>query len=214
MSSSKQTARKCLATGDVKPKTDLIRFVVSPDGKLTPDLAGKLPGRGLWVSADPACLEKAISKNLFARAAREKVEIDEGLLKQIEALLLDRAQSAVSMARRSGSVVAGFVKVEAELRRAPPLALLEASDGAADGRRKLTNLAKAWQNDQKSQISVIGCLSSSELGLAFGRGSVIHAALTNTGAGNKALAELRRLEGFRPMKPSARDNDRPKTHAS
>jgi len=214
MSSSKQTARKCLATGEVKPKTELIRFVVSPEGKLTPDLAGKLPGRGLWVTGDRESIEKAISKNLFARAARQKVEIDEGLLTQTEALLLDRAQSAVSLARRSGSVVAGFVKVEAELRRGPPLALLEASDGAADGRRKLTNLAKAWQNEQKSQISVIGCLSSSELGLAFGRGSVIHAALTNTGAGNKALTELRRLEGFRPTKHLAWNNNRPEARIS
>jgi predicted RNA-binding protein YlxR (DUF448 family) len=213
MARVKEQGRRCLASGNVKPKCELIRFVIDPDGRLTPDLAGKLPGRGLWVSCDRESLKKAVTKNLFSRAARQAVIVDADLVERVEALLLTRAQSAIGMARKSGASVAGFTKVESALRRHPPLALLEASDGSADGRRKLINLAKAWQNDEKSRISVIGCLTSGELGLAFGRGSVIHAALTNSGAANKALAELNRLCGFRPMIPSAWQNNEPETCA-
>ena len=64
--------RKCIATGEVQPKHGLIRFVIGPESQIAPDLAEKLPGRGIWVSADRAALAKAAKKGLFARAARGK----------------------------------------------------------------------------------------------------------------------------------------------
>jgi predicted RNA-binding protein YlxR (DUF448 family) len=197
--------RKCIASGELKPRGELIRFVVGPEGSLVPDVEGKLPGRGLWLTSSRAGLEKAIAKKAFARAAKAAVEIPAGLVDLVERLLVERAIQALALSRRSGAIVSGFGKVEAMLRAKAPIALFEAQDDAADGRRKLLGLAKAWQNDKKRPISVIGSLNSDELGLAFGRGSVIHAALEKSGVADRVMTDFRRLDGFRSWTPKSWD---------
>lgn len=193
--------RKCIASGQSRPRAALLRFVVGPKGTLVPDIENKLPGRGLWVTSTRAALETALSKKAFLRAAKEPVSVPSGIVELVERLLLSRAIEGLALSRRAGRVVAGFGKVENLVRNQPPAALFEASDGAEDGRRKLLGLAKAWQNDKKGPIPVIGSLDSRELGLAFGRGSVIHAALENSGFTARILADFRRLDGFRPWAP-------------
>jgi predicted RNA-binding protein YlxR (DUF448 family) len=172
---------------------------VGPNNVLCPDLSKELPGRGLWVSASRADLDHTISKGLFARAAKAQVTVPENLSDLVERLLADRVIASLSLARRSGAVTAGFTKVEALLRQKRPLALLEASDGAQDGRRKLLGLAKAWKNDPAGEIPVVFSLDSAELGLAFGRGSVIHAALEHSGIGTRVMQDVQRLDGFRQI---------------
>ncbi len=193
--------RKCISSGEIKPPSELVRFVVGPQNMLCPDLARKLPGRGIWVSVDRAALERAVAKGLFARAAKCQLTVPDNLVDLVERLLVARVIEGLSLARRSGAVIAGFTRVEAMLRQARPLALLEAKDGALDGRRKLLGLAKAWQKDPEGEIPVVSCLDSAELGLAFGRGSVIHAALERSGIGARVMQDLQRLGGFRDWIP-------------
>ncbi len=104
--------RRCIVTGEVQPKAGLIRFVVSPEGVVVPDLAGKLPGRGIWVTADRAAIEKAAAKGLFARAARTGVTVPESLADLVEAGLARRVVDLISLARKAGLAVAGFEKVK------------------------------------------------------------------------------------------------------
>ena len=70
--------RRCIVTGEVQPKAGLIRFVAGPDGQVVPDLAEKLPGRGIWVTADRAAIAKAAAKGLFSRGARARVGAPDG----------------------------------------------------------------------------------------------------------------------------------------
>lgn len=198
--------RRCIATAETRPQAELLRFVVGPEGQIVPDVAGKLPGRGLWLTPTREALALAIKKNAFARAAKAPVTVPDGLAELIERLLVARAIEGLALARRSGAVVCGFQKVENALRQAPPAALFEASDGAADGRSKLLGQAKRWQKEQKQPIPVIGSLNSVELGLAFGRGSVIHAALEKSGIAPRILSDFTRLNGFRPGMPSEWEN--------
>jgi len=193
--------RKCISSGEIKPQSELIRFVVGPENVLCPDLSGKLPGRGIWVTVTRTALEQAKTKGLFSRAAKSQITVPDDLIDLVERLLVARVIEGLSLARRSGAVTAGFTKVEVMLRQVRPLALLEAKDGASDGRRKLLGLAKAWQNDPEGEIPVVSCLDSSELGLAFGRGSVIHAALERSGIGARVMQDLQRLGGFRDWTP-------------
>jgi len=90
----------------------MIRFVVGPEGDVVPDLARRLPGRGLWVKAERSAVERAVAKNLFARAARASVKPAADLAERVEWLLLERALADLGRARRAGRAVAGFVKVE------------------------------------------------------------------------------------------------------
>ena len=62
----KPRERRCLVTGEVRPKAALVRFVVSPDGAIVPDIAERLPGRGLWLTARRDIVAAAVAKRLFA----------------------------------------------------------------------------------------------------------------------------------------------------
>lgn len=180
--------RKCIATGEVQPKHGLIRFVIGPEGLIAPDLAEKLPGRGIWVAADRAALDKAVGKGLFARAARAPVQVPEGLTDRIEALLAQRVVALISLARKSGRAVAGYEKVKDMLAREEARVLIQASDGSERGKSKLSTPQGG---------SFIGWLTAEELGQAFGRQTTIHAALGAGGLLHRVVEEAARLKGLR-----------------
>lgn len=180
--------RRCIVTAEVQPKAGLIRFVAGPDGMVVPDLAEKLPGRGIWVAADRAAIEKAASKGLFARAAKAPVRAPEGLADLVEIGVAKRVVELVSLARKSGIAVAGFEKVKGWLAEGRAKVLLQASDGSERGKGKLwTPTGGRW----------FGCLTASELGLSFGRDHVIHGALAAGGLTDKVILEAGRLTGLR-----------------
>ena len=186
--------RRCIVTGESGGRGGLIRFVLDPDDRVVPDLSGRLPGRGLWVTADRATLERAVARQVFRRAARRPVEVPADLVATVEAGLRRRVRELVGLARRAGAAVAGFEKVSALLAARRAAVLLEASDGAEGGRGKLRG--------QSGGLPVVACLDSGELGLAFGRPSVVHAALAPGGLAERFLEEARRLHGVAvPLPP-------------
>ena len=104
--------RKCIATGDVQPKHGLIRFVVGPDAQIVPDIAGKLPGRGIYVAADRVALDKSVEKKLFARGAKQAVQVADDLVAEVERQLARRVIDLIALSRKSGRAVAGDEKVK------------------------------------------------------------------------------------------------------
>lgn len=182
--------RRCIVTGDVQPKGGLVRFVVSPEGQVVPDFAGKLPGRGLWVTADRAVLETAVKKGAFSRAARAQVTVPEGLVAMVEDGLARRVVELVSLARKAGLAVAGFEKVKDWLAQGKARVLLQATDGSERGKGKL------WTPEGGRYFAV---LTASELGLAFGRDHVIHGALAAGGLSRRVVEEAAKLAGFRKL---------------
>jgi hypothetical protein len=185
--------RRCIVTGEVLPAARLIRFVLNPQGDVVPDIAAKLPARGIWVSASRELLERAVAKGHFSRAARAPVAVANDISRRVEALLVARMAGDLGLARRSGQLVAGFDNVARALAgRQPPGVLVEASDGAWEGRRKLLAVAKG------SAVAIVDCLTGSELSLALGRENVIHAALKSGRLSERLTTDAGRLSGFRP----------------
>ncbi len=180
--------RKCLATGEVRPKSDLIRFVSGPDSTIVPDISGKLPGRGIYVSASRAALEKAVSKRLFSKGAKAQVTVPEGLVETVETLVAKRVVDLISLARKSGDAVAGYEKVKSWLDQERAKVLIQASDGSGRGKSKLSTPHRG---------TYIGWLTADELGLAFGRQTVIHSALASGGLSARVVEEAKRLKGLR-----------------
>lgn len=180
--------RKCIATGEAQPKHGMIRFVVGPDNMIVPDLMEKLPGRGIWVSSDRMALDTAVAKKLFARAAKQPVTLPEDLTGLVETALVNRVTSLLAMARKSGDAVAGYEKVKDWLSKDYADVLIQASDGSERGKNKLSTPYEG---------SFIGWLTSNELGLAFGRETVIHAALGTGGLSKRVVEEAARLRGLR-----------------
>lgn len=185
----KATSRRCIATGEVLPKPRLIRFVVGPENILVPDLEERLPGRGLWVSADRAALDRAVAKGLFSRAARATVRVPEGLADRLEALLAQRLVRQIGLARRAGKAVAGYEKVRSWLQNGTASVLLAAADGADEGRGKLRALAGG--------LPLVEVLRADEMGEAFGRDRAVHIAIARGGLAERILTESARLVGLR-----------------
>lgn len=181
--------RRCVATGESGGTHGLIRFALNPEGLVTPDFAERLPGRGVWVTAARAPLEKAVKRNLFARGFKAPARAPEGLIGMVEAGLARRLIEALGLARKAGLAICGFEKVKARLKSGPVAALIEASDGAEQGRAKLRPMA--------GEAGLVVSLTAEELGLAFGREFVIHGVLDRGGAAERVLRESRRLSGFR-----------------
>ncbi|WP_299281564.1 RNA-binding protein [uncultured Tateyamaria sp.] len=180
--------RKCIATGEVQPKYGLIRFVVGPEAQIVPDIAGKLPGRGIYVAADRAALDKAVAKKLFARGAKQPVQVPENLVAEVERQLARRVVDLIALSRKSGRAVAGYEKVKAWLQMEEAQVLIQAVDGSGRGKTKLSTPHFG---------SYIGWLTSDELGLAFGRQTVIHGALASGGLTQRVVEEANRLRGVR-----------------
>lgn len=181
--------RRCLATGAVRPKAEMLRFVAGPEGTVVPDILERLPGRGLWLTASRDIVAAASSKRLFAKAARTAIAAPVDLADQVEALLARRCRDLLGLARRAGQATAGYEKVRAWIQSGKAGVLLGASDGAEDGRRKLSALGRG--------LPVISVLRGDELAAGLGRETAVHAAVKGGKLADTLRRDAARLAGFR-----------------
>jgi predicted RNA-binding protein YlxR (DUF448 family) len=186
--------RLCVATRTVRPVSDLIRFVVGPEGDAVPDVKHRLPGRGVWVTATQEALDEAIRRKAFARGFKREVRLPSDLVARTERQLERAALDALAIAGKAGLVVAGFAKAEAALERGNATALLHAAEASPEGIRKLDS---ALRRGPGGPLPVIGFLTSAQLDLALNRPNVVHAALLAGPVSETFLARCRRLERFR-----------------
>ncbi len=202
--------RKCIVTGRSGEADRLIRFVAGPDDMVVPDLKRTLPGRGCWVTASRAHVDKAAARNHFSRSLRRKVTVPSDLGALVDRLIADRAVGALSMARKAGDVVAGAAKVDGALRSGRAIAVLHAVEAAPDGVRKLDQARRATVHLGGPDAAIFDLLSTEQMSLAFGGGNAIHAAVLDGQAGRAALRRLEALRDYRTSgDPRAGASDAP-----
>ncbi len=180
--------RRCLASGASLPQRELVRFIVGPDSQIVPDIAGKLPGRGLWVTARRKDVEMACDQNLFSRAARAQVIVPDDLCDLVGKLLRRNCLGLIGLSRKAGELITGFEKVKSCLGAGQAAVLICAADAGSDGREKLFRFAK--------DLPKIQAFSSAELSAALGRENVVHIALKDGGLAHRLVKEARRLASF------------------
>jgi len=186
------TTRRCIASGELHAKGDLLRFVVAPDGSLVFDLAGKLPGRGLWLLPRRDMLDKACARKLFARAARTAVVVPEDLSEQVARALRERCLDLLGLARRAGELTGGFEKVRSWLSGGRVGLLFQAADAAEGGRQKLRALAQAVV----PAPPVVEVFTAEQLGRALGRDAMVHVAIAPGRLAERLAAEVARLRAI------------------
>jgi hypothetical protein len=191
------TERLCIATRAVKPIGEMVRFVVGPDGTVVPDLRRKLPGRGIWVTATGDALALAIKRKAFRASFKRDVQADIGLVALTDQLLERAALDALAICGKASLAVAGFAKVAAALARDRTVALLHASNAAADGVRKLDAALQRRLAEGPGQVRIVRDFSPEQLDLALARPNVVHAALLPGSTSNTFLARHARLTRFR-----------------
>ncbi|MFQ5774111.1 MAG: RNA-binding protein [Kiloniellaceae bacterium] len=185
--------RRCIASGDVRPKAALIRFVAAPDGTVVPDLSARLPGRGLWLSPGRDMIQAACDRNLFAKAAKAPLRAPDDLAEQVERLLLRRCIDLLGLARRAGQVVRGFDRVAARVAEGKVGLVLQAADGAEGGRRKLRVMARA----RDPALPIVALFSARQLGQALGEGACVHVAVAPGRLAERLREEAARLAALR-----------------
>lgn len=205
--------RSCVVTRAAKEPDDLIRFVAGPDGMIVPDLRRKLPGRGAWTSVSAAVVAEAVKRKAFERALKTKVTVPADLPVMVDALMLRDALQALAMANKAGLVTAGFAKVESQIDAGRCAAVIEASDGAEDGRRKIGQaltraaFAREGSGGTRREVPVVTIFTAADLELALGRAHVIHAALAPGPAAEGFLSRWRRLVRYRTNDAGATGSD-------
>jgi predicted RNA-binding protein YlxR (DUF448 family) len=189
--------RLCAVSRASKPIEELIRFVAGPDGALTPDLARRLPGRGVWIDATRQIVTLAVRQKAFAKSLKRQVSVPADLADLVERLMVRRLAEALSIANKAGLVVAGFAKVEEQIARERVAVLLHAADAANDGMEKLDRKFKALTGLESAPARIVRELTGGEMSLAMGRPNVIHAAAAEGGATRRLIEEARRIRRFR-----------------
>lgn len=198
----KGTERKCVATGKVEDTAKMIRFVLNPHGDVVPDIMGKLPGRGVWVTAHREQMAKAIKVGGFPRGFKTKLKVDNSLTEMTEKLLARRLLGLLSMARKSGHIAIGYDQVKAAAGSGKIAWRIEAREGAADGRGKIRTLSKAVARELEMVLpKVMGCFTGAELAEALGRDTVIHVSLPPGKLAKAFTADAARYRGFAQLIP-------------
>jgi predicted RNA-binding protein YlxR (DUF448 family) len=196
----RERERRCIVSDEVLPEARLIRFALAPGGVVVPDVAAKLPGRGAWVRADRQCVERAASKGAFTRAFKQDAKAGADLARQTESLLQRRCLDQLGLVRRAGGLAIGATQVESAIRAKPTPLLIQAADGAQEGREKLMSLhIGLWGRPP----AAVGCFSAEDLAVALGRERVIHACLLQERLALAWAADIGRLAGFRAIVPSS-----------
>lgn len=185
--------RRCLVSGETKPCAEMLRFVIGPDDLVVFDVAGKLPGRGLWLSARLDMLKTAAAKGSFARAAKARAKVTDTLVADVARLLRARCLDRIGLARRAGDLVQGYDNVRASVKGkgtakgSAPGVLIEAADGGEDGREKVMRLAPG--------VAVVALFTAEEIGRAIGRDNAVHAVMSQGKMAKAFLQDARRLAG-------------------
>jgi predicted RNA-binding protein YlxR (DUF448 family) len=192
-------ARRDIVSGEVMDEARLVRFVLGPDGSVLPDFARKLPGRGMWVEARRDALNTAVKRGAFSRAAKTKVAAPADLADQVEQGLIRRLAHTLGLARRSGDLTLGFEKAASALEGGKAAWMIEASDGSADGRRKLLNIARRSAKPPR----LFGVFTAQELSLALGVEPVVHCVFLAGRGVEGWTCDVERLSGFRPLLPES-----------
>ncbi len=201
--------RQCALTRISKPVSDLLRFALSPDNILVPDVDAKAPGRGVWISDNIEDVALSVKKNVFAKSLKQKIEVPSDLAQITQTRLEQRLKGALGLARKAGQLQTGATRVKSTIAGHTIIALLTATDAASDGRRKMLASLKAARfageefadADEGEFVPLketphFDVLTSIQLGLALGQENVIHAALTHGAAAKSALLRVRKLTKY------------------
>jgi predicted RNA-binding protein YlxR (DUF448 family) len=180
--------RRCIVTRSQGERARMIRFVLGPDRQVVPDLAARLPGRGMWLSARADVLETARAKGAFARAARGPVTCPADLDAVLRAGLLRRVTDHLGLARRAGQAVAGFGRAREWVTQGRAAGVIQAEDGSVEERARLLSGARG--------IWVAWPLPASALGAVFGRDHAVHVAVAPGRLAETLLNEIERLSGM------------------
>jgi len=186
--------RSCIACRREGDKDSFLRFVLAPDGSVTPDLEEKLPGRGAYTCVARSCLLEAVKKRQFGRSFKGAAAPVDGaaLDSLLQELMQRRISGYLALANKAGAAVSGGDAVERVLKGTPSPSLLVLSvDISVAIGEKLEGQAR------RAGIELARVLNKEALGMLLGKESDRSAvAIMSTGFGQSLIREIRRYRNY------------------
>ena len=181
--------RKCVLTGNILPKEELLRFVLLKDGTILPDFNKKLDGHGFYLSNSKTLLQGLSAKaNPLNKILHTKTIMAEDMPQIVEQILYKRGLDAVNLARKAGDLVSGFEKVKEVIAKGKAAFVIEASDAGDDGKQKIAAMSK---DVEKFIIYDVAALSK-----ALNRENTVHLAVKKGPMSNMVRTALQRYQTF------------------
>ncbi|AKH41094.1 hypothetical protein FHS61_001618 [Altererythrobacter atlanticus] len=194
--------RRCIVSGRIDTRDNLLRLAVSPDGDVLPDALARAPGRGAWIGVSREELEQAQAsgklKAALARAFKTgKLQIPEDLPALMENALMRAFLQRLGLEMRAGHLILGSDRIAGEARMGCIAALYHAADASDDGCRKLDQAFRVGMDAEGSGMAGIRLpLDRTALSVALGRENVVHLALADGASAGRVAIPLGRLLNF------------------
>ncbi len=177
----------------MKYKYQLLRFVLSPNGTLVPDLMAKLPGRGAYTCQSTQCLIDAIRRKQFSRAFKMdlKIESAEDLVSQVASIMAERIGSYVAIANKAGKVASGTEVVTHLLKRSKEKCVVFIANDCSEGITK-----KIMAVAEKNGVEYFRLLSKERLGRLLGKSQRSAVSVEGVGLIGAIKEEIQRYRNF------------------
>ncbi len=190
--------RTCILTRACRPKDDLIRLALGPDGQVAPDVRARAPGRGAWIGVGRKALDDANAKGklkgALARAFKTAdVAPPADLGERIEAALRSQVLDRLGLEARGGTLLTGAERIEQAARAGKVHLLIHAADAGEDGNRALD---QAWRVGGGAPKGLVFPEGRTILSMALGRENVVHIALTDAAAARRVTVAVNRWQAF------------------
>ena len=182
---AKADDKTCFVTKETAPRSDMLRFVSSPDKTIIFDVTEKLPGHGFWLRADRLVLDQAVTKRLFCKVAKTTVKIPEDLSDIVETGLRERCLSMMALCRKAGLLVFGYEAVKKAIGQGKASVAFEATDASARGQNKI------FRPDDSFPVYTF--FGREDLGRIAGLDEVVHIALLTGALSTGVMVIARKL---------------------
>ena len=194
--------RRCVLSGRIAGRDELLRLAISPDGDVLPDAHAKAPGRGAWIGVTRAELGEALAngklKGALSRAFKSgALKVPEDLPERAELALTRALLDRLGLEMRAGKLILGSDRIANDARTGKVAALYHAADASDDGSRKLDQAFRVGSDAEGTGIVGIRLpLDRAALSVALGRDNVVHLALADRQSAERVAIPLRRLQTF------------------
>lgn len=190
--------RTCILTRACRPKEQLIRLALGPDGSVAPDVRARAGGRGAWIGVGRTALEEAQAKGKLKGALARAFKTSDfiiapNLSEMIETALRKAALDRLGLEARGGSLLTGGERIEQAARSGKVHLLIHAADAGEDGNRRLD---QAWRVGGGPQAGLVFPEGRPILSMALGRENVVHVALTDAAAARRVTHAIDRWQAF------------------
>lgn len=186
--------RSCIACRREGEKGTFLRFVLAPDGAVTPDIEEKLPGRGAYTCQSRRCLLDAVKRRQFSRAFKGVAAAVDGQVMDelLQQIMKQRIAGYLSLANKAGTTVSGGDAIERSLKGSHlPRILVLATDTSPAIAEKLAGMAT------RAAVPVVQVLSKEVLGQLMGKESDRSAvAVSSSGFAQSLMKEIERYRNY------------------